>query len=103
MTNPYEIFNASSLTHRGKPLSVLSPSVEYSKFIENLDNYNFKIAIIPEGVDGRPDLLALQIYGTEKLWWAIMLANRIEDATTQLVTGKKIFVPEIPGIAFVID
>ena len=103
MTNLHEIFNASSVTHRGKPLSMLSPSIEFTNFIENMDKYNFKIAIIPEGVNGRPDLLALEIYGTEKLWWAIMLANKITDATSELITGKKIFVPEIPGIAFVID
>ena len=103
MTNPHEIFNASSITHRDKPLSVLSPSPEYTNFIENLDNNTYKVAIIPEGMDGRPDLLAYQIYGTEKLWWAIMLANRVDDVTTQLVAGKKVFVPYIPGIAFVID
>jgi len=103
MTNPHDIFNASSVTHRGKPLSMLSPSVEFSNFIENMDNNDFKVAIIPEGMDGRPDLLAYQVYGTSDLWWAIMLANRIEDATTQLVTGKKVFIPYIPGIAFVID
>ena len=98
MTNPHDIFNASSVMHRGKPLSI-----EFSNFIENIDNNDYKVAIIPEGMDGRPDLLAYQIYGTEKLWWAIMLANRIDDVTTQLIAGKKIIVPLIPGIAFVID
>lgn len=103
MPNPYELYNASSVTHRNKPLTVLSPSEEYSNFIENMNNLPHKVAIIPEGVDGRPDLLAHQIYGTEKLWWIIMLANKIDDAKTQLVVGKRIFVPEIPGYAFIVD
>ena len=100
MTNPHKIFKAVSVTHRDKPLSVLSPSVEFTNFIENMGNSNFRVAIIPEGVNGRPDLLALQVYDTEELWWVIMLANRIQDAKTELTTGKKIFLPEIPGTPF---
>ena len=103
MPSPHEIYSASSVLHRNKPLKVLSPSEEFSYFIENMEKLPHKIAIIPEGVTGRPDLLAYQIYGTEKLWWAIMLANKISDAQTELTAGKKIFVPEIPGYAFVLD
>tara|TARA_R110000824_G_scaffold351039_5_gene537937 strand:+ start:163 stop:495 length:333 start_codon:yes stop_codon:yes gene_type:complete len=103
MPNPYEMYNASSVTHRNKPLTILNLSEDFNNFIENMDDLPHKIAIIPEGVDGRPDLLAHQIYGTEKLWWVIMLANKIDNAKTQLVSGKKIFIPEIPGYAFVID
>ena len=100
MPNPHELYNATKITHRDKPLSVLSPSEEFSNFIKNMEDLPHKVAIIPEGMNGRPDLLALQIYGTEKLWWVIMLANHIEDAHTQLITGKKIFAPEIVGYDF---
>ena len=65
-----------------------------------MGNSNYKIAIIPEGVDGRPDLIALQVYATENLWWAIMLANGILDAKTELTAGKKIVLPKIEGYPF---
>ena len=95
MPDPHKLYKAVSLTHRGKPLSVLSPSPIFSKFIENMENSKHKIAIIPEGVNGRPDLIALKVYDTEELWWVIMLANK-----TELISGKKIFLPFLEGYPF---
>tara|TARA_R110001583_G_scaffold9651_1_gene45480 strand:+ start:22251 stop:22559 length:309 start_codon:yes stop_codon:yes gene_type:complete len=100
MPDPHKLYKAVSLTHRGKPLSVLSPSPIFSKFIENMENSKHKIAIIPEGVNGRPDLIALKVYDTEELWWVIMLANKILDAKTELISGKKIFLPFLEGYPF---
>lgn len=98
--NPFDIFNAVPTYHRGKLISSLFTSLDFSDFMENLENNRHRVAIIPEGMNGRPDLLALQVYGDESLWWAIMLANRIDDAKTELITGRKVFVPEIPGVLF---
>lgn len=99
-SNPFEIFNAVPTFHRDKLVSSLFTSLDFSDFMENLENNRYRVAIIPEGMTGRPDLLALQVYGDESLWWAIMLANRIDDAKTELVAGRKVFVPEIPGVPF---
>ena len=44
----------------------------------------------------RPDLLAYDLYGSEKLWWVFAARNpsALKDPLFHFVTGNKIFVPK---------
>lgn len=44
----------------------------------------------------RPDLLAYDLYGSEKLWWVFAARNpsTLKDPTFHFVTGMKIFLPD---------
>jgi hypothetical protein len=48
----------------------------------------------------RPDLLAYDLYDTEKLWWIFAMRNpeTIKDPVFDLVSGVKIYLPKIDTI-----
>lgn len=50
------------------------------------------ITIRPEE-DGRPDLLAYNIYGQTILMWFVLQYNNIVDITEEFVTGKTLILP----------
>jgi hypothetical protein len=45
----------------------------------------------------RPDVLALELYGTASLWWVFMLRNMnvIRDPLNDFTVGKIIFAPSM--------
>lgn len=52
-----------------------------------------RVAVIPPGMEYRPDLVSTQAYGTPDFWWKIMEANRINDIF-DFKAGKTIRIPE---------
>ena len=40
---------------------------------------NDKFAIVPSGMEYRPDLVSKQFYGVVDFWWKILEANNISD------------------------
>jgi len=48
----------------------------------------------------RPDLLAYDLYGNEKLWWVFAQRNMeiIKDPVFDLVPGIEIYVPQGPSL-----
>ena len=48
----------------------------------------------------RPDLLAYDLYGNEKLWWVFAQRNMeiIKDPVFDLVSGIEIYVPQGPSL-----
>jgi len=47
---------------------------------------------------GRMDLIAFKIYGNTKLWWAIAIANQIEDSMSEPVSGRTLKIPSPSAI-----
>lgn len=49
----------------------------------------------------RPDLLAYDLYGSEKLWWVFAQRNMdvIKDPVNDLLPGVKIFLPKGPDLS----
>lgn len=43
---------------------------------------------------GRLDLIAYDFYGDENLWWAIALANGIDQVPTDMPLGTRIRIPD---------
>jgi len=47
---------------------------------------------------GRMDLISFKVYGNTKLWWAIAIANQIEDSLVEPVSGKTLKIPSPTAI-----
>lgn len=43
----------------------------------------------------RPDLMALDIYGDEDLWWVIPVRNGLEDLVFDVIYGRTLVVPPL--------
>ena len=88
------IFQGVAISHRGKTITDIGQSKEYRNFINSLDNSNkSRVAIIPNDLEGRPDLLAYAAYGNELLWWVVVEANNVYDYEEDLKAGTQILLP----------
>jgi hypothetical protein len=52
-----------------------------------------QLAVIPNSMEYRPDLMSIQRYGTTDFWWRIMEVNNIKDIM-DFKAGKTIVLPE---------
>lgn len=52
-----------------------------------------KVAVIPPGMEYRPDLVSREAYGVVDFWWKIMEFNNIKDIF-EFKAGKVIRIPE---------
>lgn len=52
-----------------------------------------QVAIIPPGMEYRPDLVSKEKYGISDFWWKIMEANNISDIM-DFKAGRTIILPE---------
>ena len=53
-----------------------------------------KHAVVPAGMEYRPDLISEQAYSTPDYWWRIMEANNMFDVM-DLKTGTNIIIPGV--------
>ena len=53
---------------------------------------------VNENEAGRLDLIANRIYNNPRLWWAIAIANNIEDVLTQPLSSTSLKIPSINAI-----
>jgi len=51
-----------------------------------------KVAVIPPGMQYRPDLVSQKAYGVPDFWWRILEANKIMDIF-DFKTGRTITIP----------
>jgi hypothetical protein len=49
--------------------------------------------IVSQRFVGRPDLLALEVYGDEALWWVIPQRNGLEDPVGDMTLDRVLAVP----------
>lgn len=54
---------------------------------------NDQVAVIPPGMEYRPDLMSRFKYGVVDFWWKIMEANKMKDIM-EFAAGKTIVLPE---------
>ena len=53
---------------------------------------NDQVAVIPNGMQYRPDLVSKEKYGIVDVWWKIMEVNKIKDIM-EFTAGKTIILP----------
>jgi hypothetical protein len=81
---------ASTGMFRGK--NVLYPEfIDFSQ-VEIINSYT-----IPVEAEYRPDLISLNVFRRDDLWWIIMATNNF-DSVNQLYAGRIIKVPNINGL-----
>jgi len=90
------IFPGRVISHRGKTITDIGSSTAYLSFLEQQSTAtNYKVAIVPNDMEGRPDLLSYAAYGTEMMWWLIVEANSIYDYEEDLKAGTQIIIPQL--------
>tara|TARA_R110000796_G_scaffold65569_3_gene151454 strand:+ start:121 stop:420 length:300 start_codon:yes stop_codon:yes gene_type:complete len=88
------IFPGVVISHRGKTITDIGQSKKYKSFINSLQKPGqARVAIIPNDLEARPDLLAFAAYGNELLWWVIVEANNAYDYEVDLKAGTQIILP----------
>jgi hypothetical protein len=53
---------------------------------------------VSDNESGRMDLIAHKIYGNSKLWWAIAIANQIEDSLVEPTSGRTLKIPSVTAV-----
>ena len=90
------IFAGNTVSHRGKTITDIGSSSEYISFVNNLQTAGkSRIALVPNTLEGRPDLIAFAAYGNELLWWVIVEANNAYDYEVDFKAGTQILIPII--------
>jgi hypothetical protein len=60
---------------------------------EFVESSGDKVAVIPPGMEFRPDLVSKEKYGLPDFWWKIMEVNSIKDIF-EFKAGRTIVLPE---------
>lgn len=64
------------------------------------DTFTDERIILTREYDGRPDLVAFDLYGKATLGWLILQYNNIVDPTTEFIAGKTILAPSRARVQF---
>tara|TARA_R110002020_G_scaffold338722_1_gene554018 strand:- start:61 stop:360 length:300 start_codon:yes stop_codon:yes gene_type:complete len=90
------IFEGTVISHRGKTITDIGQSKAYRSFVNTIQEpEQSKVAVVPNNMEGRPDLLAYAAYGNELLWWVIVEANNVYDYEEDLKAGTQIIIPQL--------
>ena len=88
------IFPGVKVSHRGKTITDIGQSSKYRTFVNGLSDVNSsRIAVVPNNMEARPDLLAYAAYGNEMLWWVLVEANNAYDYEVDFKAGTQILIP----------
>lgn len=82
-----------TVVHRGKNITTNLNSDVFKKFLNDTSTLNFKIEVIPPGMEHRADLISYNFYGTPLLDWLVCWYNNINDPFEQLNVGDQIKIP----------
>lgn len=91
----FSIFKASTVNHKGTLAASLTTSRQWASIAHKNQTLRSKLMVIPNGMEGRPDLISNLVYGTPKYWWLICAVNNISDPFEQIIPGKTIKMPII--------
>jgi hypothetical protein len=92
--NQLKVGNVKVL-HKNKNISTILNSLEFDKFLEQMDNFDFDIGNIPPGFEHRADLISNLFYDTPTLDWLISWFNNVSDPFQQLNIRYQIKIPKI--------
>ena len=95
LNSRFHKFSYTSQLHKGKPIKNIHTSPRWSMLPDTMDRMSFNLAVVPVGMDGRPDLISYDVYGTTSYWWLVCASNNIIDPFEELKAGKTIKLPII--------
>jgi len=89
-------FPGNTVQHRQHTLTDIGSSTKYIGFLKTLyETTSYKIAVVPNEMEGRPDLISMGAYNTSDLWWVIVQANNAFDYEVDFKAGVSIIIPQI--------
>ena len=91
----FEKFSFTLVRHKGHSIKNILTSDKWTYLTDTMGKLKYNIAVVPNGMEGRPDLLSNSVYNTPDLWWFICAANNIIDPFEEIIPGKKIKIPII--------
>jgi hypothetical protein len=91
--NRFDKYGSKDITHKGREIKIITPTRGWEGAADSLKNTPSRIGVVPNGMEGRPDLISYSIYGTTANWWVICVANDIIDPFEELKAGNKIKLP----------
>jgi|10_taG_2_1085330.scaffolds.fasta_scaffold05904_3 hypothetical protein len=94
-TDRFYSYNTDTVSHRGKNVKNILGSTKWGGVTDYVNGFPAKLANVPVGMEGRPDLIASDVYGNSYYWWVICVANNVIDPFEQLKAGKLIKIPQI--------
>ena len=68
-------------------------SFSYAEFADFLEGFEVPHRLVREDEAGNADLISYRVYGEEKYWWILCVANGIIDPYTEIKVGMEISVP----------
>lgn len=84
------------ITHKQKPTKIVVGTVGFDNYYKTVGfDGNNKLIKLPVGLEGRLDLISLQVYGTVNRWWEIAIANNIFDPVEQMKAGMLLKIPKV--------
>lgn len=96
---PYCIDNFFKVVTDPNGKDILDPYTflwtDFPYFLRNSDGLAVRIDASLEGV---PDLISWDNYGTHDYWWIIAIANQMVTPDTEIVSGMNLFVPNAADI-----
>jgi hypothetical protein len=83
-------YSDSRVIYYSKEKIITFETYKKKKFIESNGD---KVAVVPPGMEFRPDLVSKEKYGLPDFWWKIMEANNMKDIF-EFKAGRAIVLPE---------
>jgi len=77
-------------THKGKKVVTSLNSRDFNRFVNSLDDSNFRVGTIPPGFEHRADRIADLFYEDPNLDWLVCWTNNVSDPFQQLNVGDRI-------------
>jgi hypothetical protein len=100
ISRPYSMDNYFNVVTDPNGKDILDPYTflwtDFPYFLRNSQGLALRIDASLEGV---PDLISWNNYGTHDLWWVIAIANQMVTPDTEIIPGMNMFVPSAGDIS----
>jgi hypothetical protein len=99
VSRPYSIDNFFKVVTDPNGKDILDPyTFLWTDFPYYLRNSNGAVQRIDASLDGVPDLISWDNYGTHDFWWVISIANEMVTPDTEIIPGMNLFLPSTTDI-----
>lgn len=87
-------YGVVEMSHKGKKVTT-NVGTEFDDLVEKVDDVAFKQSYLLPNHEARPDLLSDTFYDNPGQWWYVMHINNISDPIQEMVTSKRIKLPDV--------
>ena len=92
MVSPTSRFRFTPLMRTAAGKDTYGRMVGFEK-LRNIPGSSYELYVVPNGLAGRPDLIALEFYGNQHLDWILVMTNRPSQPLHWPSIGETIKIP----------